>query len=84
MKIFRFDPEVGRTITQFDRTDIVLARIVHLSTEARISYRHLGPDGFVGYHQTTTPQLFLVSAGAGCIGGPHFDPCRQGRFLGKR
>ncbi|MBI4758256.1 MAG: cupin [Chloroflexi bacterium] len=73
MKIFRFDPKVGRKIENFGSTNFVLSGIVHLRPDARISCIHLSSNGIVGYHQAVTPQLFLVVQGAGWVRGETSD-----------
>jgi len=67
MKLFRFDPEVGREIKSFASVNFILSGIAHLKTEARVSCIHLGANGVVGYHQAVSPQLFLVVQGQGWV-----------------
>lgn len=67
MKIFRFDPKVGRKIENFGSVNFILSAIAYLKTEARVSCFHLGANGVVGYHQAITPQLFLVMQGQGWV-----------------
>jgi quercetin dioxygenase-like cupin family protein len=80
MKIFRFDPEVGRRIDQFGSVHAVLSRIVRLTAGAQVSCMCLSPDGVVGYHQAAMPQLFLVVQGEGWVRGeaPERVPVRPG------
>ena len=65
MNIFRFDADVGQAIGNFGSENLILSRIAHLTTAARVSCFHLGSGGKVGYHQAVTPQLFLVMQGKG-------------------
>lgn len=77
MHIYRFGPDVGRAITQYG-SDFVMARILRIAAEAgygegdegvSIGCMHLSAGGNVGFHQATTPQLFLVVAGVGWVAG---------------
>lgn len=80
MRIFRFDPEVGRRIDQFGSVNVILSRIVRLTAGARVACMHLGSQGVVGYHQAAAPQLFLVVQGEGWVRGeaPERVPVRPG------
>ncbi len=69
MDIFRFDSDVGKSITQYGSSNVVLSRVLHLTTEAHVRCFHLGVGGVVGYHQATLPQLFLVVNGTGWVRG---------------
>jgi quercetin dioxygenase-like cupin family protein len=69
MKIFRFDPEVGKEIEQFGSGKAIISRIVHLSDEAVINCAFIRPHGKLGYHQAAVPQLFLLVQGEGWIRG---------------
>lgn len=40
-----------------------------LSHPVQISFMQIGPQGVIGYHQATIPQLFLVVAGQGWVRG---------------
>jgi hypothetical protein len=73
MKLYRFGPDVGRQITQFE-SDFVMTPLVRLAQgAAQIGCMHLGPGGVVGFHPATVPQLFLVVAGAGWVRGPEAE-----------
>jgi quercetin dioxygenase-like cupin family protein len=67
MKIFRFDPEVGKSIDNYDSSGIILSKVVHLLDEAVVSCAYLSSDGVIGSHQATIPQLFLVVKGEGWV-----------------
>jgi len=69
MKLFRFDPEVARTIDQYASSGFALSRVAHLSGEAAVHCAYLAPKGLIGYHQATVPQLFLVLQGEGWVRG---------------
>jgi quercetin dioxygenase-like cupin family protein len=69
MKIYRFDPEVGKTIDRYDSSGFVISKIVHLLEEAVINCAHLSAGGIIGYHRSTLPQLFLVVQGQGWVRG---------------
>jgi len=69
MKLFRFDLEVGRKIDQYKSSGFVISRIVHLPDKAGIHCAYLEPNGVIGYHQATVPQLFLVVQGEGWVRG---------------
>jgi quercetin dioxygenase-like cupin family protein len=69
MKIFRFDPQVGRRIEQFGSTNVILSSIARVAAEAQVSCMYISPGGTVGYHPAATPQLFLVVQGEGWVRG---------------
>jgi quercetin dioxygenase-like cupin family protein len=69
MKIFRFDPDVGKEIEQFGSVKAIISRILHLEDEAVISSVHIQPGGKIGHHQAASPQLFLLVKGEGWIRG---------------
>ena len=60
MVIFRFDSDVGKTITEYGSTNVILSRVLHVTNEAHLRCFHVGAGGVVGYHQATLPQLFSV------------------------
>lgn len=67
MRLFRFDAAVGRTINQFDSVNAIVTPILQMNGQIQIGSMHMGPHGIVGYHQATTPQLFLVVQGSGWV-----------------
>jgi hypothetical protein len=69
MKIFRFDRETGGSIDRFNSSGFTLTRVAHLLEETMIQYAYLEPNGLVGYHPATVPQLFLVVQGEGWVRG---------------
>ena len=81
MKIYRFDPDVERTIDMFGSSHLVLSRVVRLAGEAQIVCMYLDAKGLVGFHQATVRQLFLVVEGSGWVRGeaPERVPIVAGR-----
>ncbi len=69
MKIFRFDSQVGKNIDHYKSSGCILSKVVHLSGEVFINCAYLSAKGLVGYHQATSPQLFLVVQGEGWVRG---------------
>lgn len=74
MKIYRFNPEVGRHITQF-ASDFTMVGIIRVAShdagdgQIQVGCMHIPAGGRVGYHQATVPQLFLIVAGEGWVRG---------------
>ena len=69
MKRFRFDSEAGKNIDRYESSSATISRVVHVFDEAVVSCAYLGPNGVIGYHHATIPQLFLVVQGQGWIRG---------------
>jgi quercetin dioxygenase-like cupin family protein len=69
MKIFRFDPEVGRQIGHYNSSGFKISKIAHLQDEAVVNCAYLDPGGVIGHHQAAGPQLFLVVHGEGWVRG---------------
>ena len=69
MKIFRFDPETGKNIDHYNSSGFILTRVAHLLEETMVQCAYLEPNGLIGYHQATVPQLFLVVQGEGWVRG---------------
>ena len=69
MKIYRFDRETGKVIDRYNSSGFTLTRVAHLLEETMIQCAYLAPDGLIGYHQATVPQLFLVVQGEGWVRG---------------
>jgi quercetin dioxygenase-like cupin family protein len=67
MKLFRFDPEVGKSIEAHGSSEFVISRITHLLDEAIVNCAHLEANGVIGFHQAVIPQLFLVVQGEGWV-----------------
>ena len=73
MKIFRFDPEVGRSTDHYKSSGFILSRVTRLLDEAVVNCAYLDVNGLIGYHQATMPQLFLVVQGEGWVRGESPD-----------
>lgn len=70
MKLFRFDAAVGRSIARYNSINFIMSPIVRPDAALPIRHvgcMHIGAGGVVGYHQATTPQLFLVVDGTGWV-----------------
>ena len=63
------EDSAGREIESFGSENLRQTWIAHLTDKVHISYFQLGAQGLVGYHQATTPQLFLVIQGEGWVRG---------------
>ncbi|MFX4302707.1 cupin domain-containing protein [Alicyclobacillus tolerans] len=66
MKIFRFGRETGKTIAHFD-SNFVMSRILTSDNSAHIGCMYLEPNGIVGFHEASCPQLLLVVSGNGWV-----------------
>ena len=73
MKMFRFDPEVGKSMDRYNSSGFMISRVVHLFDEAVVNCAYLISGGVIGDHQATLPQLFLVVQGEGWVGGETSD-----------
>ena len=69
MKLFRFDPAVGRSLEQFDSRNTIITRIVHTTQETFVRCVYLDHGGVIGYHPAGANQLFIVVAGQGEVRG---------------
>ena len=80
MKLFRFDPEVGKDIDRYESSGFIISKVVHLFGEAVVNCAYLN-RGVIGYHQATLPQLFLVVQGQGWVRGEDSEriPIRAGQ-----
>lgn len=80
MKIFRFDPEVGKSIDAFDSSGFVISKIVQLFSQADVKIAYLSAKGNIGFHQTAKDQLFVVVQGEGWVRGeaPERFPIHSG------
>jgi len=82
MKLYRFDREVGESIDRFDSTGFVISKIVRALDEAVINCSYLAPKGVIGFHPTTTDQLFVVVQGEGWVRGTEQErtPIKAGQI----
>ena len=69
MKIFNFDKDSGREITNFDSKHAIFSRIIQHKKSVHIGCFHIGAEGVVGSHPATVHQLFLVLSGQGWVVG---------------
>ncbi|MCK6539743.1 MAG: hypothetical protein L6Q26_06760 [Anaerolineales bacterium] len=69
MRLFRFDPEVGKSIDAYGSAGFVISRAAHSLDEAVLNCAYLEANGVIGFHQATVPQLFLVVRGGGWARG---------------
>ena len=69
MKLFRFDPEVGKSMDAYGSSGFGITKLVRVFEETDIKCAHLSPGGLIGYHQTTKDQLFVVVQGEGWVRG---------------
>ncbi|CAM5721649.1 hypothetical protein SAFG77S_10485 [Streptomyces afghaniensis] len=68
MKIFRFNKESGKQITQFNSC-FIMNRILETKKEAYIGCMYLEENGIIGLHQAVIPQLLLIVSGIGYVRG---------------
>lgn len=69
MKLFRFDPEVGKNIDAFGSSGFTISKIVRLFSQADVKIAYLGKNSVVGFHRTTKDQVFVVVHGEGWVRG---------------
>jgi quercetin dioxygenase-like cupin family protein len=69
MKLYRFDIEAGEAIDRFGSSGFVISKIARWMDGAAVNCAYLAPQGVIGFHQTTTEQLFLVVQGEGWVRG---------------
>jgi len=81
MRLYRFDTGVGESIDLFGSSGFVISKIVRLLEGAVVNCAHLAPQGVIGFHQTTTDQLFLVVQGEGWVRGA--EPARTAIAAGQ-
>jgi hypothetical protein len=76
VKLFRFDAEVGFSLTDHpdesirDRSaNAVISHVARTKEGTHVGVFHVGPGGVIGRHPATTPQLLLIVAGEGWVSG---------------
>lgn len=69
MKMYRFSQQVGRQITAFSSSGVVISRVVKPGDDLHIAAMNVAAGGVVGYHQATSRQLFVVVQGEGWVRG---------------
>jgi len=82
MQLYRFDREVGESIDRFESSGFVISKIVRVLDEATVNCAYLAPNGVIGFHQTTTDQLFVAVQGEGWVRGaePERTPIKAGQI----
>ena len=81
MRRFRFDAQTGRAITEYGSDNVIMSPIARPQGHTNIGYFYVAPGGVVGYHQSSSDQLFLVVTGEGWIRGESSErqPIRVGQ-----
>lgn len=67
MKLFTFDPKLGRGITGFGSAKAHISRIAQTDRQVSMVCILLEPGGILGMHPATQNQLFVVVSGEGWI-----------------
>lgn len=73
MHLFRFDPEVGNSITHFNSQNIRMSHLFSGANGIHIIVAYIQPDGVIGYHQAASNQLFCVIKGSGWVRDEHSE-----------
>lgn len=80
MKLYRFDQEVGKSITKFNSKNVAISPLTTLVQEKidimHIACMHLDKDGLLGGHEAVVPQMFIVIEGEGIVKGEDREPHR--------
>ena len=66
MEFYQLNQSKGKKVSQFN-SNFIISRIAQTKKEAQISCMYLEPNGVIGYHQATVPQLLLVVSGEGYV-----------------
>jgi quercetin dioxygenase-like cupin family protein len=69
MRLYRFDADAGRPITNFGSSGLTMTPILHALGATQVGAMWLAPSGFVGRHPAVGGQLFLVTQGEGWVEG---------------
>ncbi|AJY76198.1 hypothetical protein [Paenibacillus beijingensis] len=69
MRIFQFDKETGKSITDYGSKNSFFSRIIKHNKPIHIGCIFVGQDGVVGLHEATIKQLFLIVNGEGWVKG---------------
>jgi hypothetical protein len=67
MKIYRFDPEVGKEDEPFGSVKAIIARVLQLDNKAEVNAVYIHPGEHVTVQQAMTQQLFLIVNGEGWV-----------------
>ncbi|MNV96117.1 hypothetical protein D3C71_1910830 [compost metagenome] len=69
MRIFNFDKEAGREITNFNSIQVNFSKIALHNNPVHIGCFLIGAEGVVGLHPAAIHQLFVVVNGQGWVKG---------------
>ncbi|MGV3240986.1 hypothetical protein ACEF17_13000, partial [Streptococcus hyovaginalis] len=75
MKIFRFNKESGKQITQFNSC-FIMNRILETKKEAYFGFMYLKENGIIVLHQAVIPHLLLFVKGIGYVRGEKIEVSR--------
>lgn len=67
MKIYRFNPEVGKDDEPFGSVKAILARVLQLDDKAEVNAVYVHPGEQLSVQQSMTQQLFLIVNGDGWV-----------------
>ena len=67
MKIYRFDPEVGKEDEPFGSVKAIIARVLQLDNRAEVNAVYIHPGENVRVQQVMTQQMFLFVDGEGWV-----------------
>ncbi len=83
MKLYRFDSATGQKVDHDGGRGGIANQIAHTKQEAVIMCLSIGPDGLVGNHRATVPQLFFVVQGEGWMRGDMDvkEPVSEGQLV---
>jgi GrpB-like predicted nucleotidyltransferase (UPF0157 family) len=68
MRLLRFDPEVSIPVESFG-SRFRVGPLTGDGSRVKVQIIHIGPDGLIGRHPTTSQQLLGVVAGSGWVSG---------------
>jgi len=69
MQIYCFNRKTARPIQQYGSQKAAFTTIANAAANAQIAFLYISEDGFVGYHQAASDQLFLIVEGSGWVAG---------------
>lgn len=72
MKTFRFDPGLGRQVSEFG-SNFEMSGLALPTTDLHVGCMRLEAQGLIGYHPATLPQLFIVVQGDGWVRGENAE-----------
>lgn len=67
MRLYRFDMEAGRAISQFGSVGLTITPVARMAGDGQAVAMWIAPGGHVGAHDAAGPQLFLVVHGSGWV-----------------